>query len=155
MARRRMQTQQDEARPEEEDTSRLQEETAAVMSRPADLWLESQAVLFRHFDDMARRWLDRRREALDATRDSIDEMRRTTDMTEMFRIQQDWISGSMRRLAADLSELSETALTLTQTAAARFGRSAEGMAHETEQIGRDLLSAAGSKPGEGESEGEA
>lgn len=145
MARRRIPIQQDESHVEE-DTSRLQEKTVAAISRPADLWLKSQATLFEHFDEMARRWLDRRREALDATRQSIDEIRRSSDMTAMFRIQQEWISGSMRRLAADLGELSEAALNLTQTVTYQLGRSAERTAGEAEQAGRDLLSTAGSKP---------
>jgi hypothetical protein len=144
-----MHTQQDESRLEEE-SSEMQEEAAMAMSRPADFWLESQAALFRQFDDVARRWLDRRREALDATRQSIDDMRRTSDLGEVFRIQQEWVTGSMRRLAADFTELGGAAINLTQAATHQIGRSAEGAAHETEQMSRDMLSAAGSKPSQAE-----
>jgi Phasin protein len=149
MARRRMHTQQDEARLEE-DSSALQEEAMTAMARPADFWLESQAALYRQFDDIARRWLDRRREALDATRQSIDEMRRSSDMGEVFRIQQEWITGSMRRIAADFSEFSGAAMNFTQAASQQLGRSAEGAAQDADQMGRDILSAAGSKPSSAE-----
>jgi hypothetical protein len=139
MARRRTQS--------EQDAAQLQEHAASAMTRPSDVWIESQAALFEHFDEMARRWLDRRREALDATRQSIDEMRRTSDIGEVFRIQQDWISGAMRRLAADLGEFGQATLGLAQAATHQLGRGVEGAAHDTEQMSRDMLSAAGSKPG--------
>jgi hypothetical protein len=144
MARRRIHSEQDDSHEQEE--TQLRETVAAAASRPTDLWIESQAAFFEHFEEMARRWLDRRREALDATRQSIDDMRRSSDLSDVFRIQQEWISGSMRRLAADLSELSGAALTLTHTATHQLGRGVEGAVHDTEQMSRDMLSAAGSKP---------
>ncbi len=139
MARRRTQTEQDDFQ--------LRETATAALSRPTDLWMESQATFFEHFDEVARRWLDRRREALDATRQSLDEMRRTSDVGDVFRIQQEWISGAMRRLAADLGELSQAALTMTQTATHQLGRTAEGAVHDADQVSREMMSAAGSKPG--------
>ncbi len=152
MARRRMQSEHDDTREHEQEETQLQEHMAAAASRPTDVWVESQVAFFEHFDEMARRWLDRRREALDATRQSIDEMRRSNDLGDMFRIQQEWISGSMRRLAADLGEFSGAALNLTQTTTQRLGRAVEGTAHDTEQMSRDMLSAAGSKPRSAESD---
>src|SRR5690348_4163065 len=91
-----------------------QEGMGAAFSRANGAWIESQATVFEHFDEMARRWLERRREALDAMRQSIEEMRTTSDMGEMLRIQQQWFVGSVGRLSADLSEFSQAALNLPQ-----------------------------------------
>lgn len=112
----------------------------------ANDWMDGHAVLFEHFDEMARRWLDRRREALDATRQSMEEMRNVGEMGEMFRIQQEWIAGSVRRLTADLGELSHTALTFAQRAASALPKIAEAGIQSAGRSRDEILSAAGSKP---------
>jgi hypothetical protein len=114
--------------------------------RANDVWMASQAMLFEHFDEVARRWLDRRREALDATRRSIAEMRDTNDMGEVFRIHQEWVLGSMQRLASDLGELSQAAMSLTQRAATQVGSMTQEGVQIVDKSSSDLLSAAGSKP---------
>ena len=93
--------------------------------RAPGLWIEIQANAFKRFDDVARRWLDRRREALDATRQSLEEMRGSSDLGECMRIQSDWVLGSMRRLTADFVEMSGIALNLAQGAATQAGRMAQ------------------------------
>lgn len=126
--------------------SQLQEGAEATLSRANEVWIESQATFFEHFDEVARRWLDRRREALDAARQSIEDMRQTSDIGEVFRIQQEWVLGSVRRLSADLSELSGAVVNLVQGAASQLGRMSEGSIQQGERSSRELLSTAGSKP---------
>ena len=110
-----------------------------------DLWVESQAKAFERFDEVARRWLERRREALDATRQSLDEMRGSSDLGEYMRIQSDWMFGSMRRLIADFGELSGIALHLAQGATKQMGRATESTTRDMAEAGRELTTA-GSKP---------
>jgi hypothetical protein len=113
--------------------------------RAPDLWVESQARAFERFDEVARRWLDRRREALDATRQSFEEMRGSSDLGECMRIQSDWVLGSMRRLTADFVELSSIALNLAQ-GAATTARAMESSTRDMVEAAGGELAAAGSKP---------
>lgn len=131
---------------EQHHAERAGEHAMGSALRGPDLWVEGQAKAFERFDEVARRWLDRRREALDATRHSFEEMRDSSDLSELMRIQQDWMLGSMRRLTADFVELSGIALNLAQGATTQMARAAEGTAHDMTQAGRELASAAGSKP---------
>ncbi len=139
MARRRTHTEQDEA-------EQLTDRVGSVVPKTADLWVETQARLFEQADEVARRWLDRRREALDAARQSMEEMRRSGDIAELMRIQQDWVLGAVRRVTADITEMTGAALTFSQASASRIGQAGEGMAHDLERAGHDALTAAGSKP---------
>jgi hypothetical protein len=95
--------------------------------------VESQARIFDHFDEVARRWLDRRRGALDATRQSLEEMRGTDNVSELMRIQQEWVIGSMQRFGADMAELGTAAFNLAQTAASQVNRAAEGSRRDLER----------------------
>ena len=131
---------------EQRHAERVEEHALGAAFRGPDLLVESQAKAFERFDEVARRWLDRRREALDATRQSFEEIRDSSDFSDLVRIQQEWMLGSMRRLTTDLVELSGIALNLTQGATMQMARAAEGTAHDMTQAGRELASAAGSKP---------
>jgi hypothetical protein len=127
------------------NVERAEEQVIGSAFRAPDLWVETQAKAFERFDEVARRWLDRRREALDATRQSLEEMQGSSDLGECMRIQQDWVLGSMRRLTADFVELSGIALNLAQGAATQTARAVESTAREMAEAGGELA-AAGSKP---------
>jgi Phasin protein len=131
---------------EQPHAERAEEQVIGAAFRGPDLWVESQAKAFDRFDEVARRWLDRRREALDATRQSFEEMRDSSDLGERMRIQQEWVLGSMRRITADFVELSGITLNLMQGATTQIARAAEGTAHDMTHAGREFASVAGSKP---------
>ncbi len=131
---------------EHEAAERSARQFSSIASGTSDLWVESQARIFDHFDEVARRWLDRRREALDATRESFEEMKSTDNVGELMRIQQDWVIGSLQRLAADMSEIGTAAFNLAQTAATQLGKAAERSTGDLERAGHEMMSAAGSKP---------
>jgi hypothetical protein len=127
------------------DVELAEEQVAGSMFRAPGLWVESQARSFERFDEIARRWLDRRREALDATRRSLEEMRGSSDLSELMRIQQDWVFGSIRRLTADFVELNSIALNLAQGTAKQMARATESTTRDMVEAGGELASA-GSKP---------
>jgi hypothetical protein len=131
---------------EAEQLTNAGEQAAAAAFRVPVLWVENQAKAFDHFEEIARRWLDRRREALDATRQSFDEMRGCDDFGEVVRIQQQWVLGSLQRFTNDLVELSGMAVDLAQSATSQIGRATEETAHDMERAGREFASVAGSKP---------
>ena len=124
---------------------RAEEQVIGSTLRASDLWVESQAKAFERFDEVARRWLDRRREALDATRQSLEEMRDSSDVGELMRIQQDWVFGSVRRLTADFGDLSGIAFNLAQGATTQMVRATELTKQNMAESGRELATA-GSKP---------
>lgn len=55
--------------------------------------------------------------------------------------------GTMNRLAADIVELSGTALNIAQAAASRIAGTTEGAGRNLEQARQGLMSVAGAKPG--------
>ncbi len=129
--------------PEHEAAEGQDEQVVSAATRASELWIESQARIFEEFDDIVRRWLDRRREALDAARQSFEELRSDNSIGGLMRIQQEWVIGSMNRLAADIAELNGAVLNIAQATASRMGRATRDL----EQTGQELMSAAGSKPG--------
>ena len=139
MARRR-------AEAAREGQERAAQELGSMTAGAADTWMEAQAALFNHVDMLARRWLERRREALDAARESLEEMRHCRDLAEIFRIQQDWLRGSMQRIGSDFSEFTSTALNLSQGMTARAAQEAAAASEHLEQAEHATLSAAGAKP---------
>jgi Phasin protein len=131
---------------EHEAVDRSARQFSSIASGTSGLWVESQARIFDQFDEVARRWLDRRREALDATRESLEEMKSTENVGELMRVQQEWLIGSLHRLAADFGELGAAAVNLAQTAASQIGRTTEGTAENVEKVGQEMMGVAGSKP---------
>jgi hypothetical protein len=121
-----------------------EEHVVSAATRALDLWIESQARIFEQFDEVARPWLDRR---LDAARQSFEEFRNDNSLGGVMRVQQEWVIGSMNRLAADIAELNGAVLNIAQAAGSRIGRVAGGATRDSEQTDQEFVSAAGSKPG--------
>jgi hypothetical protein len=131
---------------EQEPAEGQGQQAGSVATRALDLWIANQARIFEEFDEVARRWLDRRREALDATRQIFEEFRADNSLGGVIRVQQEWVIGSMNRLAADIAELSGAVLNITQAAASRITEATEGAGRGSEQARQELMSVAGSKP---------
>jgi hypothetical protein len=132
---------------EQESAEGQEQQVGSAPTRALDLWIANQARIFEEFDEVARRWLDRRREALDATRQTFEEFRADNSLGGVIRVQQEWMIGSMNRLAADIAELSGAVLNITQAAASRITEATEGAGRDAEQARQELMSVAGSKPG--------
>ena len=126
----------------EREASRGYEHGEAAARKGMELLVSNQMVLFNQLNEMGKRWLDRRREDIDAARQSLDEIGECESWSDMLRIQQQWMFGSLRRMANDFSELATGALSLSREAASR-------VTEDIDRAGRDAvstLSAAGSKP---------
>jgi hypothetical protein len=133
----------------EREASRGYEHGEAAARKGMELLVSNQMMLFNQLNEMSKRWLDRRREDIDATRQSLDEIGECESWSEMLRIQQQWMLGSLRRMANDFSELASGALSLSRQAASRLESTTEAISEDLEHAGRDTvstLSAAGSKP---------
>jgi hypothetical protein len=133
--------------PEHESAEGQDEQVVSAATRASELWIESQARIFEKFDEIARRWLNRRREALDAARQSFEDLRNDNSIGGLMRIQQEWVIGSMNRLAADITEFGGAVLNIAQATASQIGRATGGATGGVEHTGQELMSTAGSKPG--------
>jgi hypothetical protein len=86
---------------EQEAAEGQEQQIGSAATRALDLWIENQQRIFKEFDEVARRWLDRRREAPDATRQTFEEFRNDNSIGGLMRVQQEWAIGSMNRLTAE------------------------------------------------------
>jgi hypothetical protein len=117
-----------------------------VFARNANLWFKTHAELLANIDALTHAWLTRRREGIDAMREAIQQMTECQDATEMLGIQQEWLSGALRRTGEDIASLSDGVASMTQKATAEFEQAARKAAEPLLPAGGDMLKAAGNKP---------
>jgi hypothetical protein len=96
-----------------------QQKTAAafigsVLNSGADPVLKAQADLLVSVESTLTDWLHRRHEAVVETQQLVARVRASSDPTELFKAQQDWVSGAFRRLAADATAAQTAALQLVE-----------------------------------------
>ena len=68
-----------------------------MFAHNANLWFATHAELLANVDALTHAWLNRRRAGVDAMREAIQQMTECRDPAEMLHIQQDWLSGALRR----------------------------------------------------------
>ena len=100
---------------------------------------ESQTRTLDHIDEVMSRWID-------AARQSLEEMRECSTIGELMRVQQEWIVGSMRRTATDVTQFGKMTMDIAQRATSQIERTTARSAGEAERVGQEFASAAGSKP---------
>jgi hypothetical protein len=134
------------------DTSPMAESEQAMgslssaVTTGSEALIDTQAELLERFDEISRGWLQRRREALEATRHSFEEMRACRNVTDMLRIQQDWVSGSLQRVASDFEVMTAMFLSYPRRAMTRFGDTVRSLGEDARSASESALSAAGAKP---------
>jgi len=141
--RRRVQDQLSEESSEAAETAK---KVVSAMTTSGEAWIEGQAELLEHVDQMSKRWLQNRREAVEATRQSIAEMQRARDVADVMRVQQEWFSGSLQRLSSDFEAFTTISLSYSRRAMMWLGetvRAAQESVPRGEQV---TLSTAGAKP---------
>jgi hypothetical protein len=119
----------------------------SAMVTGGDAWMESHAELLEQIDQISRRWLQSQREAIDATRQSIAELQRARDLSDVMRVQQDWLAGTWQRFTADFQTLTSIALYYQQRTMNWAGEAAEVAGDQMRRGEQAMLSAAGAKPG--------
>lgn len=142
--RRRAQQDMSASAAEAMDTTKR---VVSAMASGGDAWMESHAELLDQIDQVSRRWLQSQREAIDATRQSIAELQRARDLSEVMRVQQDWLAGTWQRLTADLQALTSMALYYQRRTMNWAGEAAEASGEQMRRGEQAMLSAAGAKPG--------
>jgi len=122
-----------------------------VFAHDANLWFTTHAEMLANVDALTHAWLNRRREGVDSMREAIQQMTECRDPAEMLSIQQDWLSGALRRASEDVTMLNERIATVTQKATTDFEKAARKVVAPLYAIGEEMRQAAGNKPREGKS----
>lgn len=117
-----------------------------IFAHNANLWFASHAELLANVDALTHAWLDRRREGVEAMREAIQQMTECQDPAEMLQIQQEWLSGAVRRTADDIAALNDGISSMTKKATTEFERAARRVTEPLHPAGGEMLKAAGSKP---------
>jgi len=119
---------------------------APAATQSAEAWLDSHAELLHEVDAMTQAWVQRRRETIDAVRHSMEEMRKSRELADLLRIQQEWVSGSLRRVASDLEALTALAGTMWRRTMLRFTESGQRTATKMQSASEPILSGSGEAP---------
>lgn len=126
-----------------------------------EAFLDAQADLLKGFETATTAWLHRRQEAIADTYRLLARMRDSRDVLDIWKAQQDWATGAMQRLAADISSYpallanagqrageaanqgaAETVKAATQAVAEVAQRGAEAVQRGTEVLAKPLPSRA-------------
>jgi len=121
-------------------TSDAAETASTVVSRAAttgDAWMQGQAELIENIEQISHRWLRNRRQAIEATRQLVAEIRQCRDFADVLRVQNEWLSGSLQRLASDFHAFTSTALGYSRHAVMWAGHSARAAREENFSTRRD------------------
>jgi len=122
-----------------------------IFTQNANLWFATHAELLANVDALTHTWLGRRREGVDSMREAIQQMTECRDPAEMLHIQQDWLSGALRRASEDVTMLNERIATVTQKATTGFETAARKVAEPLHPVSEEMRQAAGNKPHGGRS----
>ena len=124
-----------------------------MFAHNANLWFTTHAELLANVDALTHAWLNRRRDGVDSMREAIQHMTECRDPAEMLSIQQDWLSGALRRASEDVAMLNDGIASMTQKAATNFEKTARKVAEPLHAVSEEMLKAAGNKPHGGKSGG--
>ena len=95
-------------------------------------WLEGQAELVEHTQEMMAGWMKRRQEAVESLFHALRELNGCRDLTGAAAVYNEWLNGSMRRAMADMNEAREEGLKLIEIGQ----RSLAGLASREAQGGQ-------------------
>lgn len=84
----------------------------AAVQRQADLFWRAQLQSLDAMQTLTTGWFDRRREGAEAARTAVAAVCSCTDPLEVLRACQNWTTGSMERIAADMLALQSQASAL-------------------------------------------
>src|SRR6266403_548502 len=87
-----------------------------IFAQNANLWFATHAELLANVDALTHAWLSRRRAGVDAMREAVQQMTECRGPAEMLHIQQDWLSGALRRASEDVTMLNERIASMTRKA---------------------------------------
>jgi hypothetical protein len=126
-----------------EEISQADIEIGSSVTESFASWLDHQADVLQSVGAMTKGWFERRQQTMEALWEGWAEIRASREPAEMFRIQQELLTGSLQRLGSDVEAW-------TALSAALWPR-IRGMGVKGIQAAGDapMLSTAGAKPRRG------
>lgn len=89
---------------------------SSMFNAGADPLLQAQADLLASVETTMSGWLRRRHEAVQETQTLFARLRTSSDPAEFISAQQEWVSGALRRLAADAASYQTAAQDIAERA---------------------------------------
>ncbi|HKW55148.1 MAG TPA: phasin family protein [Stellaceae bacterium] len=129
------------------DPAETTKKVVSAMATGGDAWMEGHAGLIEQIDRISQRWMQSQREAVEATRQSIAEMQRARDLSDVMRVQQEWLAGAWQRFTIDVQALTSLALHYQRRTMNWAGEAAEVAGEQVRRTEHAMLNAAGAKPG--------
>lgn len=128
---------------------------AEAWHRPAKIAREMQAEIWEGGQQLTTAWFRRRQEAMETGIRAFSEMAACKDPAAMAAICDDWVTGSMRRIAADMNESRDLGARLagigqdTLLGLFRLGAFSSLEPKESSRTGQVLPRSTASEPSEG------
>jgi hypothetical protein len=94
----------------------------AFFGRSPDALLKAENDLLAGAETAMSEWLHRRREAVSDARRLFARIRESRDLSDVFKAQQDWMNGALRRLADDAESCQRAALGFATVASRELGK---------------------------------
>ena len=117
-----------------------------IFARNADLYLATQLHLLDSVDALTQAWLDRSREGVDAARGVMRQLVASKDVSDVLRVQQQWLSGALRRTVDNISELGTGLSSAGSKVVANFERESRNAPGPHFPLNDEMMKAAGNKP---------
>src|SRR5258708_909380 len=86
---------------------------AAGVLHEAEAWTSAQCELLSGMGAIWTDWLRRQQEAIDASARSLQQMLECRNPADLAQIQQEWLAGTARRSADDISTIARESMALT------------------------------------------
>ena len=118
-----------------------------ALAQSAESWLAAQAELLASIETLSQDWLRRRREDIDAARDTVQRLSECREPSDIFRVQQDWLAGAIKRAQSDISAVNNGIASMTRAATSEFEATLRAATQSIRAAeGEMFRAAAGNKP---------
>jgi hypothetical protein len=120
---------------------------SAFLGQRAEAFLKVEDDILAGAETVMCEWLHRRQEEVSDTQRLFARIRDSRDLSDIFKAQQDWMSGALRRLADDAESCQKVGLRFATAATREFGKAEQAMEADAQDAAREM--GAGSKAAKG------
>jgi hypothetical protein len=111
---------------------------SALFGQSADALFKVENDMLASAETVMTEWLQRRREAVSDTQRLFSRIRDSHDLSDVFKAQQEWMSGALRRLADDAETCRKATLGFAHMATSEAAKAEQAMASGVQEAGREM-----------------
>jgi hypothetical protein len=111
---------------------------SAFFGRGVEAFLKVEDNLLAGAETVMCEWLHRRQEEVSDAQRLFARIRESRDLPDIFKAQQDWMSGTLRRLADDAESCQKATLRFATAATREFGTPEQAMEVGVQDAERDM-----------------